>query len=77
MPMNDAVREMLPEKRRIWILRYSRSKLSRASLSGEPMIASDGPPSPTDPLGIEDFRGQQIDLDAADAVARRQDQCAR
>src|SRR5205085_5674790 len=31
MPMNDAVREMLPEKRRIWILRYSRSKDSRAS----------------------------------------------
>ena len=32
--MNDAVREMLPEKRRIWILRYSRSKDSRASLKG-------------------------------------------
>src|SRR5438105_6195599 len=39
IPMNDAVREMLPEKRRIWILRYSRSKDSRASRSGLPMIA--------------------------------------
>ena len=41
IPMNEAVREMLPEKRRIWILRYSRSKLSRASRNGEPMIAID------------------------------------
>src|SRR5688572_11938785 len=49
MPMNEAVREMLPEKRRIWILRYSRSKLSRASRSGEPMIAIDAPPSPAEP----------------------------
>src|SRR5206468_7868429 len=39
MPMNEAVREMLPEKRRIWILRYSRSNASRASRSGLPMIA--------------------------------------
>src|SRR5205085_9104506 len=39
IPMNDAVREMLPEKRRIWILRYSRSNDSRASRSGLPMIA--------------------------------------
>src|SRR5437764_15388967 len=39
MPMNEAVREMLPEKRRIWILRYSRSNASRASRNGLPMIA--------------------------------------
>src|SRR5438270_167173 len=39
MPMNEAVREMLPEKRLIWILRYSRSNASRASRNGLPMIA--------------------------------------
>ena len=31
---------------------------------------------PAGSLGIEDFRRQQVDLDAADAVARRQDQGA-
>ena len=40
MPMNDAVREMLPENRRIWIRRYSRSKDSRASRRGLPMIVN-------------------------------------
>ena len=39
MPMKLAVREMLPEKRRIWTRRYSRSNVSRASRSGVPMIA--------------------------------------
>ena len=41
MPMNEAVREMLPEKRRIWTLRYSRSKFSRASFSGIAVIDSE------------------------------------
>ena len=39
IPMKCAVREILPEKRRIWTRRYSRSNVSRASLSGAPMIA--------------------------------------
>ena len=38
MPMKFAVREMLPEKRRIWTRRYSRSNVSRASRKGVPMI---------------------------------------
>ena len=37
MPMKLAVLEMLPEKRRIWTRRYSRSKFSRASRSGTPI----------------------------------------
>ena len=40
MPMKAAVREMLPPKRRIWALRYSRSNTSRASRSGRAMIRS-------------------------------------
>src|SRR5208282_1226068 len=34
MPMNAAVREILPPKRMIWASRYSRSNSSRASRSG-------------------------------------------
>src|SRR3546814_10604912 len=34
IPMKAAVRERLPEKRLIWIRRYSRPKFSRASFSG-------------------------------------------
>ncbi len=45
MPMNVAVRDMLPEKRLIWMRRYSRSKLSRASRNGAPMIADCPMPS--------------------------------
>ncbi len=48
MPMKAAVREMLPPKRRIWALRYSRSNTSRASLSGKAMIRS-APTAPADP----------------------------
>ena len=40
MPMKAAVREMLPPKRMIWALRYSRSNTSRASRSGRAMIRS-------------------------------------
>ena len=40
MPMNAAVREMLPPKRLICASRYSRSKISRASRSGSEMIRS-------------------------------------
>src|SRR5436190_23505653 len=40
MPMKLAVREILPPKRRIWALRYSRSNTSRASRSGKAMIRS-------------------------------------
>src|SRR6185312_3634139 len=48
MPMKAAVREMLPPKRMIWALRYSRSNTSRASRSGRAMIRS-GPTAPADP----------------------------
>ena len=44
-----AVFEMLPEKRRIWMLRYSRSKLSRASRKGTPISAPMPPPPPSLP----------------------------
>src|SRR5437899_7455723 len=40
MPMKAAVREMLPEKRSICALRYSRSNTSRASRSGSAIIRS-------------------------------------
>ena len=40
MPMKAAVREILPPKRMIWALRYSRSNTSRASRSGRAMIRS-------------------------------------
>src|SRR3546814_2352422 len=40
IPMKLAVREILPENRRIWTRRYSRSNVSRASRSGAPMIAA-------------------------------------
>ena len=38
IPTNSAVLEMLPPKRLIWAIRYSRSKISRASRSGRVMI---------------------------------------
>ena len=76
MPMNDAVREMLPEKRRIWILRYSRSNDSRASRSGLPMIAMVVLRAAHRALIVEDFGRQQVDFDARHAVAGREDQGA-
>ena len=45
IPMNVAVREILPEKRRIWTFRYSRSNVSRASRKGAPIIAEAPAPS--------------------------------
>ena len=72
--MNDAVREMFPEKRRIWMRRYSRSKLSRASRSGDPMIAIVDDRVAAAALTFDDFGRQQVDIDAFDAVARRHDQ---
>ena len=40
MPTNSAVREMLPLKRLICAVRYSRSKTSRASRSGSDMMCA-------------------------------------
>src|SRR5438270_63063 len=44
MPMNSAVREILPPKRLICATRYSRSNTSRASRSGR--LISRSPPAP-------------------------------
>ena len=41
MPMKLAVREILPPKRTIWALRYSRSNTSRASRSGRARMRSE------------------------------------
>src|ERR1700712_3947024 len=49
MPMNSAVREMLPEKRAICATRYSRSKISRASRSAK--LISFSPPAPFGVVG--------------------------
>ncbi len=51
MPMKAAVREMLPPKRRICALRYSRSNTSRASLRGSAMIRS-APTAPAEPEDV-------------------------
>ena len=44
MPMNSAVREILPPKRLICATRYSRSNTSRASRNGK--LISFSPPAP-------------------------------
>ena len=64
---------MLPEKRRIWTRRYSRSKVSRASRSGVPMIALTASLGAQLRLVVEDFGRQHVDLDAADPLAGRED----
>ena len=74
MPMNDAVREMLPEKRRIWILRYSRSNDSRASRKRAAHDRHGRACAAHRALVVEDLGREQIDFDARHAVAGREDQ---
>ena len=74
MPMNAAVFEMFPEKRRIWARRYSRSKASRASRSGVPMIERTACPG-TSLAGSAVTSGGSMSISMlADALCRRQDQ---
>ncbi len=71
IPMKLAVREMLPEKRRIWMRRYSRSKrLARLAQRR----SHDRVGAAAHIARIAQHLGrQQIEVDPADAVARRHD----
>ena len=73
MPTNSAVREMLPPKRLICAIRYSRSKISRASRNGKRHQVL-GPAIGGQRHGAADFRRQHVGGDQAVGLAAGQDQ---
>ena len=73
MPMNSAVREILPQKRLSWATRYSRSNTSRASRSGR--LISFSPRTPVGVAGtsVADSAGSMSAVISPSGIARGQD----